>query len=135
MELIRLMGLCVLCLLPVAVLRRSVPEQALLLTLAILTVVMARCLAAAAPVLEELRALFDRAGVDTAHVSILLRALAASLVTRLCAGLPGPGLHRGGRRGGGGAAHRAAAAEGCCQSSDGLLRVRRRLWKANGSFF
>ncbi len=87
MELIRLMGLCVLCLLPVAVLRRSVPEQALLLTLAILTVVMARCLAAAAPVLEELRALFDRAGVDTAHVSILLRALAASLVTRLCADL------------------------------------------------
>ncbi len=81
------MGLCVLCLLPVAVLRRSVPEQALLLTLAILTVVMARCLAAAAPVLEELRALFDRAGVDTAHVSILLRALAASLVTRLCADL------------------------------------------------
>ena len=87
MELIRLMGLCVLCLLPVAVLRRSVPEQALLLTLAILTVVMARCLAAAVPVLEELRALFDRAGVDTAHVSILLRALAASLVTRLCADL------------------------------------------------
>ena len=87
MELIRLIGLCVLCLLPVAVLRRSVPEQALLLTLAILTVVMARCLAAAAPVLKELRALFDRAGVDTAHVSILLRALAASLVTRLCADL------------------------------------------------
>lgn len=87
MELIRLMGLCVLCLLPVAVLRRSVPEQALVLTLAVLTAAAVRCLAAAAPVLEELRALFDRAGVDTAHVSILLRTLAAALVTRLCADL------------------------------------------------
>lgn len=87
MELLRLMGLCVLCLLPVLALRKTAPEQALLLTLAVLAMAAARCLAAAAPALEELRALFERAGVEGAHVSILLRTLAASLVTRLCADL------------------------------------------------
>ena len=87
MEMLKLPVLCVACLLPVILLRKNAPEQAMLLTLAILAVVMARCLEQAAPLLEELRALFDRAGVDGAHVSILLRTLAASLVTRLCADL------------------------------------------------
>ena len=59
----------------------------MLLTLAILAVVMARCLEQAAPVLEELRALFAQAGVETAYVSILLRTAAAAVVTRLCADL------------------------------------------------
>ena len=87
MELFKLAVLCVACLLPVILLRKKTPEQALLLTLAILAVVLARCLRQAAPLLEELRSLFARAGVETAYVSILLRTVAAALVTRFCADL------------------------------------------------
>ena len=87
MELVKLSALCVACLVPVLLLRRKTPEQALLLTIAILAVALAQCLRAAAPVMEELRALFQRAGVETAHAAILLRTVAASLVTRLCADL------------------------------------------------
>ena len=87
MELLRLMGLCALCLLPILVLRKNAPEQALLLVLAIAAVVTARVLALAAPLLEQLRTLFDQAGVDSSHVSILLRTVAAAVVSRLCGGL------------------------------------------------
>lgn len=87
MELLRLMGLCALCLLPVLVLRKNAPEQALLLVLAIGAVVLARILALTAPLLEQLRTLFDQAGVDSSHVSILLRTVAAALVSRLCGDL------------------------------------------------
>ena len=45
------------------VVRRGSPEQALLLTIAILAVALAQCLRAAAPVMEELRALFPQAEV------------------------------------------------------------------------
>ena len=83
----KLAGLCVVCLLPVLLLRKSAPEQALLLTIAVLAAVMVQCLNAAAPQLERLRALFTRAGIETAYISVLLRTLAAALVTRLCADL------------------------------------------------
>ena len=75
------------CLLPVILLRQKTPEQALLLTIAILAVAMGKCLQAGAPLLEEVRTLFERAGIETAYVSILLRTLAAALVTRFCADL------------------------------------------------
>lgn len=84
MELLRLMGLCALCLLPVMVLRGKNPEQALLLVLAIAAVVLGRVLALTAPLLERLDALFQQAGVESGHVAILLRTVAAALVTRLC---------------------------------------------------
>lgn len=87
MELLKLTGLCVACLLPVTLLRRKTPEQALLLTIAILAVAMAQCMRAGAPLLEELRSLFERAGIELTYVSILLRTLAAALVTRLGADL------------------------------------------------
>ena len=87
MELLKLAALCAVCILPVVLLRKQTPEQALLLTIAILAVALAQCLRAAAPVMEELRALFQRAGVETAHAAILLRTVAAALVTRLCADL------------------------------------------------
>ena len=87
MELMKLSALCVALMVPVLLLRKKTPEQALLLTIAILAVALARCLSAAAPVLEELRALFQRSGVEPAYVSILLRTVAAALVTRLCADL------------------------------------------------
>ena len=87
MELLKLAALCVACLLPMTLLRKKTPEQALLLTIAILAVALARCLRAGAPLLEEVRELFDRAGIELAYVSILLRTLAAALVTRFCADL------------------------------------------------
>lgn len=87
MELLRLMGLCALCLLPVMVLRGKNPEQALLLVLAIAAVVLGRMLALTAPLLERLEALFRQAGVESGHVAILLRTVAAALVTRLCGDL------------------------------------------------
>ena len=87
MELLKLAALCAVCLLPVTLLRRKTPEQALLLTIAVLAVVLAECLAEAAPLLEELRGLFQRAGVEPAHISVLLRTTAAALVTRFCADL------------------------------------------------
>ena len=87
MELLKLSALCAVCLLPVSLLRRKTPEQALLLTAAILAVALARCLGLGAPLLEEVRALFVRAGVELAYVSVLLRTLAAALVTRFCADL------------------------------------------------
>ena len=83
----RLAALCAVCMLPVALLRRTAPEQALLLTTSILAAALARCLCLAAPVLEEVRALFERAGIEAAYVSVLLRTTAAALVTRLCADL------------------------------------------------
>lgn len=87
MELLRLMGLCALCLLPVMVLRGKNPEQALLLVLAIAAVVLGRVVALATPLLERLDALFQQAGVESGHVAILLRTVAAALVTRLCGDL------------------------------------------------
>ena len=87
MELLRLMGLCALCLLPVMVLRGKNPEQALLLVLAIAAVLLGRVLALTAPLLERLDALFRQAGVESGHVAILLRTVAAALVTRLCGDL------------------------------------------------
>lgn len=87
MELVKLSALCVACLVPVLLLRRKTPEQALLLTIAILAVAAARCVSLALPLMEELRALFDRAGIEPLYLSILLRTLAAALATRLCADL------------------------------------------------
>jgi stage III sporulation protein AD len=87
MELLKLAALCTVCILPVVLLRKQTPEQALLLTIAILAVAAARCVSMALPLMEELRALFDRAGIEPLYLSILLRTLAAALVTRLCADL------------------------------------------------
>ena len=87
MELLKLAALCTVCILPVVLLRKQTPEQALLLTIAILAVAAARCVSLAMPLMDELRALFDRAGIEPIYLSILLRTLAAALVTRLCADL------------------------------------------------
>ena len=87
MELLKLAALCAVCILPVVLLRKQTPEQALLLTIVILAVAAARCVSLAMPLMEELRALFDRAGIEPIYLSILLRTLAAALVTRLCADL------------------------------------------------
>ena len=92
MELLKLAALCAVCLLPVVLLRKQAPEQALLLTIAILAVTAARCLSLALPLLEEVRTLFERAGIEALYLSRnmgapLRETLAAALVTRLCADL------------------------------------------------
>ena len=87
MELLGLALLCVICLLPALALRKQSPEQAFLLTLAVTAVALSRMLAQAAPILSQVEALFAQAGVDSGYVSILLRTVAAALVTRLCADL------------------------------------------------
>lgn len=87
MALLKLAALCCLCLLPAALLKRSAPEQALLLTLAALTAAAGLCLEALAPALEELGGLLDRAGVDGGHAAILFKIAAAATVTKLCADL------------------------------------------------
>ena len=89
MELVKLSALCVACLVPVLLLRRKTPEQALLLTIAILAVAAARCVSLALPLMEELRALFDRAGIEPLYLSILLRTLAGALApVTSCVGFP-----------------------------------------------
>ncbi len=87
MELLKLAAFCAVCILPAALLRKHTPEQALLLTLAVLLLVLARCLQAALPALEEIKALFARAGTDAAYVSVLLKITAAALVTKVCSDL------------------------------------------------
>ena len=87
MELLKLAALCAVCVLPMALLRKKTPEQALLLTAAVLMIVLARCLSQAAPLLETLRTLLERAGLEAVYLSILLKTTAAALVTRLCADL------------------------------------------------
>ena len=81
MELLRLMGLCLACLPAVVLLKKNAPEQALLLTAAILSLALLRCLSLAAPLLETLGSLFERA------VGVLAKTAAAAAVTRLASDL------------------------------------------------
>lgn len=83
----KLSAFCVACLLPVVLLRKKTPEQALLLTIAVLAAALAFLLGQAVPLVERLRSLFAQAGIEAAYVSVLLRTVAAALVTRLCADL------------------------------------------------
>ncbi len=86
-ELLRLAGACAVCLPLAALLRRREPELALVLTAAALLLALVHSLAAAAPLLEELRSLMVRAGLEEARLGILLRCLGAAVVTRITAGL------------------------------------------------
>ncbi len=63
MELLRLAGLCVLCMGPLVLLRKSAPEQALLLTLAVFCVGTLWCVSLAAPLVDTLQKLGERAGL------------------------------------------------------------------------
>ena len=87
MELFGWIGLCCVILLPVQLLRRKTPELALLLILGTLAVLAGRVVSYAAPLLEELRDLFGRAGVDRGYVDILLKTLAACCASRMGADL------------------------------------------------
>ena len=79
----RVIGLCVACLPVVLLVRKAAAEQALLLTFAILLAAVAGVIALAAPAVEEFRALFLRGGIEEMYVDVLLKTVAAVLVTRL----------------------------------------------------
>lgn len=86
-ELARLAGVCAVCLPLAALLRRREPELALVLTAAALALALVHSLGAAAPLVEELRTLLARAGLEEARFGVLLRCLGAAVVTRVTAGL------------------------------------------------
>lgn len=83
MELLRLVGLCILCMGPLVLLRKSAPEQALLLTLAVFCVGTLWCISLAAPLVSALRELGERAGLGGKHLDVLLKAVGTALVTRV----------------------------------------------------
>lgn len=87
MESLRLIGLCVVILLPLTLLKKHSAEQAMLLTLAATAFVVLRCVTIAAPFLDTLENLFERAGIESEYIGVLLRTVAASLVTHICADL------------------------------------------------
>lgn len=74
-------------LLPLVLLKKHSAEQAMLLTLAATAFVVLRCVSLAAPFLDTLKNLFERAGIESEYIEILFRTVAASLVTRICSDL------------------------------------------------
>lgn len=87
MEELKLTLFCVAAIIPLSLLKKHAAEQAVLLTAAVLALVAYRGLVCIVPVLDTLEALFMRAGIQSEYISILLRTVAASLVTHLCADL------------------------------------------------
>lgn len=87
MDILKLMFFCVIVLLPMALLKKYAAEQALLLTIAVVALLVVRLLSYIAPFLTTLEELFARAGVSGAHIAILFRSVAASLVSHICADL------------------------------------------------
>ena len=87
MDLIRLAFFCVAILLPLALLKKYSAEQAILLTIAVVVLLGIRFVSCLAPFLTTLEELLGRAGFEHAHIDILFRTVAASLVTHLCADL------------------------------------------------
>lgn len=87
MEGLRIAAVCLACLPVLLLVKKAAPEQALLLTAAVLAAAGLALVGLAAPAVERLRALLDQAGLDGDHTAILLKTLAASVVTKLCADL------------------------------------------------
>lgn len=81
------MGFCVILLIPIIVVKKKVPEHGLLLTLAGVLVVVFRCISITAPLITTMEELVLHSGLDGLHIEILLRTVAVSLVSHLCAGL------------------------------------------------
>lgn len=87
MEAIKLALFCAAALVPLVLLKKQTAEQAILLTAGVLVLILYRCLSYVMPIIDTLESLFVRAGIESAYFSVLLRSVAASLVTRLCADL------------------------------------------------
>ena len=83
MDLIRIIAVCVLSLPLVLLVKKAAPEHGFLLSLTVLMAAVAACAALAAPAVERLQRLFQETGLESRYGSILLRMVAASLVTKL----------------------------------------------------
>lgn len=87
MDILKLALLCVLILLPLAILKKYSAEQAVLVTIAAAGFVVFRLIACLSPILGTLEELYQRAGIEESQIAILFRTVAASLITHLCADL------------------------------------------------
>jgi len=87
MEMLKLTGLCAVCLVPILLLRKSAPEQAFLLTAAVLAAALFRCAQTLSPVLVRIQALLKEAGLSAESCGILLRVTVLTVISRLCADL------------------------------------------------
>ena len=87
MESLKLMAFCVLLVFPIIVVKKKAPEHGLLLTLAAVLAVVFRCISVTMPLFRTMEELVLRAGLDELHIGVLLRTVAVSLVSHLCAGL------------------------------------------------
>lgn len=87
MEYLKIIGFCVVLLIPLTLLKRETPEQGILLSLAVVVTVVWRCLQLASPLLRKWEELFFQAGLEGTHIDILLRTVVLSVVSHLCSGL------------------------------------------------
>ena len=87
MDILKLALVCVLILLPLAILKKYSAEQAVLVTIAAAVFVVFRLIAYLTPLLGTMEELYRRAGIDGSQIAILFRTVAASLITHLCADL------------------------------------------------
>lgn len=87
MAVLKLVLICVITLVPLVLLKKYAAEQAILLSGAVFILMAYHCLSYAAPVLDKLEELFVRAGIESMYFAILLKTVAASLVSHLCADL------------------------------------------------
>lgn len=74
-------------LIPIIVVKKQAPEHSLMVTIAAVLIIVVRCIELAAPLIGALEELVFRTGLDVAYIGILLRTVAVSLVSHLCAGL------------------------------------------------
>lgn len=85
MGILKLMIFCVVILLPLILLKKYAAEQALLLTIAAVALLVFRLISYLTPALAALEDLLERAGVSGSHIAILFKTVAVSVVSHLCA--------------------------------------------------
>ena len=83
MELMRIIAACVLCLPLILLVKKAAPEQSFLLSLAVVLAAVFTCIAMVSPAVEHMKGLFSQVGLEGRYIAILLRTLAAALVTKL----------------------------------------------------
>lgn len=87
MDSLKLICLCVMVMLPLTLLKKYAAEQAVLLTLGVSVLITLRCISLMTPVLDALKEIFARAGIEETYAAVLFRVVGASLVTRICSDL------------------------------------------------
>lgn len=87
MDVLKLALFCVAALVPLSLIKKYASEQAVLLTAAVMALVVFHSLSYVGTILRVLEKLCERAGIESEYFGVLLRTVAASLVTHLCADL------------------------------------------------